>query len=60
MPICSGKGVLALTELDHYQTFRSQLCSQLPFLKVYYTLPNEVVGYDVACQVGKVYNSIMN
>ena len=25
-------------------------------MQVYYTLPNEVVGYDVACQVGKAYN----
>ena len=28
----------------------------VPFLQVYYTLSNEVVGYDMACQVGKVYN----
>ena len=26
------------------------------FLQVYYTIPNEVAGYDVACQVGKAYN----
>ena len=26
------------------------------FLQVYYALPNKIVGYDVACQVGKGYN----
>ena len=27
------------------------------FLQVYYALPNEVAGYDVAYQVGKAYNN---
>ena len=26
------------------------------FLQVHYARPNEVVGYNVACQVGKAYN----
>ena len=29
----------------------------VPFLQIYYAPPNEVTGYDVACQVGKAYNN---
>ena len=55
VPDHSGKGVLVLTEQDCYAILQVTVMWSVLFLQAYYTLPNEVVGYDVACQVGKAY-----